>query len=275
MPRSEERPLLIDAGPVRANGVQKFVGVVVSSEVVDIAPRVSGVIQKVNVNSGDVVSQGQVLVEMDPLQFQGEWRAAGAFTDAAAANLRQARVDLEAAKQLLLTESDAFAQGVSSQRSLDDARFAEKRAEAALQQAEAGQAAEATRLQLARAQVADAKLRCPIAGTVVARYKDAGNRVEANAPILRIASNHGARVRFAFPAREAQSFVVGVKVMVEVEAAVLAHRAVVVQVSPSLDLSSGLVIAEAELSEGDGNGLVMLGLPAWVLPMQDAGASLR
>ena len=53
----------------------------------------------------------------------------------------------------------------------------------------------------------------------------------------------------------------------------MAHRAVVVQVSPSLDLSSGLVIAEAELSEGDRNGLVMLGLPAWVLP--DADASLR
>ncbi|MCX5742059.1 MAG: biotin/lipoyl-binding protein, partial [Proteobacteria bacterium] len=61
-----------DAAPIR------LIGVLTAAESVDIAPRVAGVILKVNVAAGDPIVAGQVIVEMDPMQLQEELRAAEA-----------------------------------------------------------------------------------------------------------------------------------------------------------------------------------------------------
>jgi len=251
---------LTDAGPIR------LVGVVTAAESVDIAPRAAGVIAKVYVAAGDVVTAHQVIAEMDPATLQEELRAAEAALGAAIAAHRQASVDVEDAKRKIASETTAVAQGVAPANELDDAKFALKRAEASLERAISNQTAEASRAQTARDHVTETSLRAPFAGTVETRMRDAGNRVEAGAAIVRIVGNGGMRLRFAVPPALAHIAVVGAQVSATIDTIAKPVVATIKQVTPSLDAASGMIIVEALFPTDAAVGDLRSGLAAWVQP---------
>jgi RND family efflux transporter MFP subunit len=253
-----------DAAPAR------FVGVVAAAESVDIAPRTTGVILKVSVAAGDAVTAGQVVAEMDPIQLQEELRTAEAALGAAVAAHQQAAVDVEDARRKLAVETAAVAKGLSPGMALDDAKFALKRAEAAIERAASTQAAEASRAQTARDHVTDTELRAPFAGTVAARLRDAGNRVEAGTPIVRIVGSGGMRLRFAVPPALDRLAVVGGRVTATVDTAPAPIAATIKQVTPSVDAASGMIIVEATLPSDASTSALRPGLAAWVQPAAPA-----
>src|SRR5262249_40584626 len=112
-----------------AAATRGFIGVITASELVDIAPRLQGVVAKIHVRVGDVVAQDQVIAEMDPKSMQEELRAAEAAYSAAAAARRQAEVDVEDARRKLRLETKAVADGVSPRQNLEEAQLAVRRAE--------------------------------------------------------------------------------------------------------------------------------------------------
>lgn len=245
-PSAPIRSTMRDAGTVDAAPVT-FTGVLTAAELVDIAPRVAGLIRSVRVGVGDKVTEGDVVVDMDPVQLQEEQRAAEASLAAASAAAKQARVDVEDARRKLELETKAVNAGVSPTQNLDEARLGVKRAEAAADRARSAQAAEAARAQTARDHVANASLRAPFAGTVANRFRDAGNRVEAGGAILRIVGHGKMRLRFAVPPQLARPLAVGTNVTAMVETVGKPIGAVVKQVSPTVDPASGMIIVEAEL----------------------------
>ena len=257
-------PLARDAAVVQvdAAGPVKLVGVLTAAESVDIAPRVAGKIAKVSVAEGERVTAGQTVAEMDPVQMQEELRAADAALSAASAAARQARVELEDARRKVELETKAVASGVSATSALDDAKFAVKRAEAALQRAVSTQAAEAARARTAKDHVTDTELKAPFAGTVANRYRDAGNRVEAGMPILKIVGVGSMRLRFAIPPPLVAQFPVDAKVTATVETVAQPIPATIKHVGATLDAASGMVFAEAELDSQPGE--LRPGLQAWV-----------
>ncbi|MEO8699978.1 MAG: HlyD family efflux transporter periplasmic adaptor subunit, partial [Kofleriaceae bacterium] len=190
----------VDAGVVvPPDAPTRFVGVLTAAESVDVSPRVAGLIAKVYFGPGDKVEAGELVVEMDPQQMREELRAAEAALAAAGAAARQAGVDVEDARRKVALETKAVAQGISASSVLDEARLGVKRAEAAYQRAQSAAAAERARAQTARDHVNNTGLRAPFAGTVAARYRDAGNRVESGSPIMRIVGHGKMRLRFAVP----------------------------------------------------------------------------
>jgi membrane fusion protein, multidrug efflux system len=261
-------PPRIDAGPGHAqpspDAALQFVGVTSAAEVVDISPRVAGVIAKVHVNTGDPVAAGQVVAEMDPMQLKEELRAAQAALGAASAATRQASVDLEDARRKLALETKAVAGGISAQTQLDEAKLGVKRAEAALERAYSSQAAEAARAQTAKDQLTNSGLKAPFAGKVEKRYLDAGNRVEAGGPIVRIVGLGKMRLRFAVPPDLAKLVPVGVRVTATIQTVAQPVSATVKQITPAVDPASGMILVEAELN--DSQTTLSSGLPAWVAP---------
>jgi RND family efflux transporter MFP subunit len=231
------------------SGSDVYTGVLVAAESVDIAPRAAGVIVRVDVAAGDSVVIGQVVAEMDPVQFREELRTAQAALGASQAAYSQAVVGIEDAKRKLAIEIKAVADGVSPTIARDDAAFALRRAEAAAQQAASTEAADASRVQTAKDHLGDVQLRAPFDGTVALRYRDAGNRVDSGAPVVRVVGTGRMRLRFAVPPERARTVASGARVTARVETISTPVTAAVRQVSPTIDAASGMVIVEAQLDD--------------------------
>lgn len=244
-----------------------FIGVITAAESVDIAPRVAGIISKVYVGPGDVVTEGQPIADMDPAQMREELRAAEAALNAAGADARRAAVDVEDARRKLAVEQRGLEQGISPAQNVEEAKLGVKRAQAALESLRSAQAAAAARAQTARDHVKDTTLRSPFAGSVATKYRDAGNRIDAGQPIVKIVGHGSMRLRFAVPPHLTRITQVGTKVVATVgeDLDPLVVNGVVKNVSPTLDPASGMIIVEAELDEGI-TAELRPGAKAWVRP---------
>jgi RND family efflux transporter MFP subunit len=122
----------------------------------ELAFEVPGRIVEMPIREGVSVEQGQVLVKLDPTDFQ-------ASLDAAEARFRQSKDTVE-------RFSEVFEKGAISRQELDLRR----------RQFEVEQA----QLASARKAVADTELRAPFAGRVGRTYVDNFNNVQAKQPIL-------------------------------------------------------------------------------------------
>jgi RND family efflux transporter MFP subunit len=263
-PAPAPRPAQPSRDAAVADGPTRLIGVLTAARSVEIASRVAGLLARVHVGAGDLVTEGQVVAEMDPVQLRDDLRAAEASLAAATAASRSASIDLEDARRKLAVETRAVEGGVSPAQTAEEARLGVSRAEAALQRARSTQAAEAARTRTVRDHLDDARLRAPFAGIVAMRYRDAGNRVEAGAPIVRIDGHGGMRLRFAVPPELARLVTVAAEVTATVDTMATPVSAVIKQVSPTLDPASGMVFVEAELTSEQGSGQLRAGLAAWV-----------
>jgi len=172
---------------------------------VEVKSKASGIVQKLLVDYGDRVQQGQVLAELDKQEIQAQvnqqrasLEASEAAAQAAAADLKHARVDAEGPdvpmlKRTYEREQQMFKDGVASRQQLDDA---EKEYQLAYNKQHLGQAntvvAEA-KLQQATAQVSQARallaqmeeqyryatIVSPIGGTVLSRDVEVGDAVSS------------------------------------------------------------------------------------------------
>ena len=109
----------------------------------------------------------------------------------------------------------------------------------------------------------DTDLRAPFAGTVANRYRDAGNRVEAGTPIVKLVGHGSMRLMFAVPPQLAKQIAVGQRVIATVDTITAPVAAIIKQVPPTLDPASGRIIVEAELVEA-ANTQLRAGLGATV-----------
>lgn len=99
---------------------------------IEIYPQVSGTISRVLVKEGQHVAKGQSLFVIDQVPYQAALRTAKAYVQAAQAQVETARLDYESKKEL-------FKEDVISDYDLQTAKNALTTANAALEQAKAGE----------------------------------------------------------------------------------------------------------------------------------------
>jgi multidrug efflux system membrane fusion protein len=150
------------AFPVVLNGL----GTVQATNTVTVRSRVDGQIERVGFEEGQMVTEGQLLVQIDPAPFQ-------AALDQATAKLGQDQASLTNAKQDLQRTSILSKQGNATQQLLDQ-RTAQVASLTA--QVEADQAAIAS----AKVQLAYTSIKSPLNGRAGFRLVDPGNIVHAN-----------------------------------------------------------------------------------------------
>ena len=172
---------------------------------VDIKSKANGIIKEIKVQAGDLVNEGQVLVELDKENLTARLREARAALLGAQANAKAAQaeleknkieaegVDVEFNKRNLERSEKLFKDGLIPQQKHDDARMAleivENRQRAAQSQLSVTQArvsqaqaaiaqAEAT-VERAQEELNNATIRSPIKGMVLSRDLELGSPVSS------------------------------------------------------------------------------------------------
>ncbi len=165
-------------------------GTVKPSNFVDVGAQVSGQLEKLYVEVGDVVEEGQILAEIDARSQQSRVDASRSAIEAQEAQIASRRASLELAKTNKERQERLMAANATSQQDFDTAVASLANAEASLiqlekqiQQSRASLLSDETELEYTR-------IYAPLAGTVVSIEMNEGRTLNANqnAPtILRIA----------------------------------------------------------------------------------------
>src|SRR5512134_15860 len=116
--------------------VQNFVAQTESSRQVNIVARVSGFLDRIAYQEGEVVKEGQLLFQLDPKPFQAQLQAARGELQAQEARLKTAQANLGRVRPL--TEKNALSQADldRAQGDFDNAKAAVFSAEAKVKEAE-------------------------------------------------------------------------------------------------------------------------------------------
>ena len=243
-------------------------GVVRPRRQATIAAKVMGYVQRVAVEEGQRVSQGDLLVELDDQQLTSALAAARAMRDeaeaaiaagrqavtAAEANLALAKLTQQRFETLLSKQSasqqefDVADAGLkAAQAALDQARAAAAQAEARKAQTEAQIASAETMLQYARVQA-------PIAGIVTERLVDPGDMANPGVPLLEIEQTGEYRMEALVPESLISTIGVGQRVEVSIEALGDSgpQEGVIAQIDPSADAGSRTFTAKIALGSDPG-----------------------
>lgn len=134
---------------------RSFPGTVKAMEKTPLAFRIHGPLVEVNVKAGESVKQGQVLMQVDPRDFEDRIRVLDANLERMKAQHKKAALDFERAKTL-------FAEQVVPQSNFDSAQSAFDETAAAVKDIEA-------QLVISKHQLADTSLVAPYDGIITAR----------------------------------------------------------------------------------------------------------
>lgn len=167
-------PALSGIGTVRARYTYK------------IGPTYAGRVRQLNVHVGDIVSAGQVLGEMDPVDLDERIDAQQAAIKSAEAALRQS----EARQVFARTQARRYEQLLALQGTSEEST-ATKRQELAVAEAALGASREdvsrmRAELKALRAQRSNLRLVAPVAGILTARNADPGTTVVAGQAVVEL-----------------------------------------------------------------------------------------
>jgi HlyD family secretion protein len=153
---------------------------------VDVGAEISGRVIAVEVDHGDHVEAGQVLVRFDTDSLDAQVAQAKASVASAKAALAQAKVSLLEAERRELQSQTLHRQGYESHESYEAAKSTTELAEAQVDAAAASLQAQRASFELTKTQAAKALIESPISGVVIARYIDPGQTVAATfqTPVL-------------------------------------------------------------------------------------------
>ncbi len=150
---------------------KNFSGRLMAVDYVEIRPQVSGIIEKVNFQDGQIVKAGDVLFNIDPRPYEAAVASARAEVASAQQDLIYAQKQYERAEQLLKT-------GAISQQGYDAQVNSQKNNKSAISAANA-------RLKAALVDLDHAAIKAPIGGRISRAEITEGNLVKASdAPLL-------------------------------------------------------------------------------------------
>jgi HlyD family secretion protein len=214
--------LIVVSGCSFDNGVKSDGSGTIECTQVQVAPQVSGYIQRLRFDEGDEVRAGELVFKINPEDYRlrvAEARAAVLLAsnqlalvlagariedvEAARAKVQELRAIADGADADLKRIEQVFRSGSATQKQLDDARVAAEKAKAAVAAAEQNLARliagarkeeievarsqyELAMAQLAKAEkaLADCEVYAPIDGVVTTKVREQGEFVSAGMPVL-------------------------------------------------------------------------------------------
>lgn len=225
---------------------ERFLGVVLAHEAVEISAPFEGRLARLGVQPGDRITAGTLLGSMALEQLRSEEQMAQALREQAEAEQHRAEVELHTATERL-QRYEKPASGALSADELADARYQEKTALVQMAAARARIRERQAALAQIRQRLAEAEFRAPFDCVVATRYLDPGTRVQAGSPILRLIQAGGFRVRFAIPETRSSQATPGLPVRILLPALGQELPGRIESISPEVDTPSRMVFAMATL----------------------------
>lgn len=191
-------------------------------QVVDVHPKVSGYMKRINVDIGDIVHQGETLAVLEVPELKAQVEQTGFELKQSQEEIARAQQEINGAAALhaaLHAESERLRQaaatrpGLIAQQELDDAQSKDLSSLAQVDSAKAAmaaaqQSAEAARADNERVQALEnyTNVVAPISGVVIWRYADTGALIQGGTtsnsqdlPIVRLAQSTLLRLRVPIP----------------------------------------------------------------------------
>jgi RND family efflux transporter MFP subunit len=218
--QSQEQPARVEVDPVRTEPLSQTVpvlGRIVTQQQGPVAARVAGLVERVGVEVGDRVEEGQPLIWLDSEPLGFELDLARAEHDAMLAELETTLRELELLQGELdriaaLRNSAAFskAQLVDKQNEIEVARSRIGQARARLQQYRAN-------LELKARDLEDAVIRAPYAGVVSVRQVSPGAFIRIGDPVVMLIDDHRLEIEAEVPSDRVAALRPGTEVSVRLD----------------------------------------------------------
>lgn len=210
-------------------------------QVVDVHPKVSGYMKKINVDIGDIVHKGEVLAVLEVPELKAQVEQTQFEMQQSQEEISRAQHEIKRAEALnyalhaesvRLEQAAATRPGLIAQQELDNARSQDLSSQAQVDAAKAAMAAAQQHAQAARADNERVmalenytEVVAPLDGVVVWRYADTGALIQggtnsntADLPIVRLAQSQVLRLRVPVPEDDVKDINVGDPVSVRVDA---------------------------------------------------------
>jgi len=194
-------------------------GDILPNREVDVYPKIGGeILEKLYVDKGDRVSQGQVIGVIERETIMAKLNQAKAALDSAQAKLSQIEANLESIKRDYERVKKLYTQKVVSKQKLDHitAQYESMLAGKELAMAQINQAKSA--LRVIQILYNNHTITAPISGLITARYLDVGAMVSTKSPIVRITDDSLLKVSVAIDEKNLPVVRIGQTVYVHVDA---------------------------------------------------------
>ena len=210
-------------------------------QVIDVHPKVTGYMVKINVDIGDRVHTGQTLAVLEVPELNAELKGTGFEMQRSQDELLRTQHEIKRAEAVhsalhadyeRLLEASKAQPGLVAQQELDDAQSKDLSSESQVDAAKAGAAAAREHTEVAHAdndRVQALKdytnVTSPLDGVIVWRYADTGALIQSGTnsndqalPIVRLSQSGLLRLRMPIPENDVQFVHVGDQMQVRVDA---------------------------------------------------------
>jgi len=215
----------------------EFVATLKSRGSSTIQPQVEGFVTRINVRSGQRVSQGATLFEIDSAPQQAVLASQQSMRVGRQAEVEYARQQAERTRKL-------FEAGAASQRDAEEADTALRTAEAQLKASD-------EQVTQQRAELGYYKVTAPASGVVGDIPVRVGDRVTKSSTLTTVDENDDLEVYVSVPVSQAPDLKLGLPVRIMDNGKVIATNRISF-VSPSVDGGTQTVLAKATIVEGRG-----------------------
>ena len=253
-------------------------GTLAARERIALAMRVTGRLQEVRVDLGDLVHRGDVIAQLDPTDLRIAVQQASAglqqarirlglpadgssetVVEAQTPTVRQANAALLESRLRRQRAQLLFDQKLIPPSDLEAAQagyqIAESRYQDAIEEIRNRQAQLAQRradLEMAKQQLTYAVLTAPADGAIAERLASAGQFISAGSPVASIVTIHPLRLRLPVPDRAAARVRAGQRVRLRLDQQTEVHYGQVTRLSPAIDEESRTLLVEAEVPNESG-----------------------
>ena len=247
---SETAPEAASPAPARAAASQAsqrsgWLGVILSSEAVDVTADSPGRLAAVYVEIGDRVRRGDRLASLDPRLVAQDLEMARSALRASEADA--GRADAELSEARARWDRRRKNPEIFSAEDLAESELRVKTATSSLEVSRARVAEQRARVRQLETSVGQTDVRAPFDGQVAERFADPGALVGPGTPVLRLISGGDLRVRAAVPPDDARRLAPGTAVTARVRDLALDVPGRVERISPGVDTASQMVFVEIRL----------------------------
>ncbi len=242
-----------------------LIGFVYPQRALDIVPEIGGLVESIDVELGQRVSEGSVLAQLTTRWIRHDLDIALTDLASAEAEISKAVLKRDLADGRFQRRQEAPETWTGEE--LASTRFEAEAAAVDVTLAEARLARNRAQVDLLTDRLEQTKIRAPFAGVICGRFVEPGDLVSMTSPLVRLITDDILYVRFGVPENRIHQFAMGMTLAVRFPSLDCTAEMSVTRLAPEIDPATGMALAEGPLTVPDAmRGRILSGMSARVIP---------